>query len=45
MKNNFGRPLQLRKELYQMSLNVVDLGAPNENIVQNQLNVAMLNVF
>ena len=22
-----------------------DLGAPNENIVQNQLNIALLNVF
>ena len=45
MKNNIGRPLKLRKELYQMSLNVLDLGAPNENIVQNQLNIALLNVF
>ena len=45
MKNNFGRALKLRKELYQMSLNVLDSGAPNENIVQNHLNMTLLNVF
>ena len=39
--------MKLQRKIYSTNIDsfAVDSGAPNENIVQNHLNVAVLNVF